>query len=94
MDSKIDGKEFDGIYILRSLLLLEDDMRKAAGYLEDGLFIEYWGVEAAKTINIHNAHDRIRYWLYKADQYAQAWRPSDYLSIIYFWMSKNRKIKR
>lgn len=29
MDAKLVGKDFDGIYILRSLLLLEDDMRKA-----------------------------------------------------------------
>ncbi len=79
MDDKLVGKDFDGIYILRSLLLLEDDMRKAASYLEDKLFIEYWGEEAVKKIDIHNPSDRIKYWLEQADFYAKEWTPSEFL---------------
>jgi hypothetical protein len=79
MDDKLIGKDFDGIYILRSLLLLEDDMRKAAVYLEDKLFQEYWGDDITNKIDIHKPVERIRYWLKQADNYAQAWTPSEYL---------------
>lgn len=79
MEDRLRGLNFDGIYILRALLLLEDDMRKAAEYLEPKLFIEYWGDDIADKININSANDRISYWLAKADHYAQSWKPSDYL---------------
>jgi|GEM_PF-243875 len=79
MDDKLVGKDFDGIYILRSLLLLEDDMRKAATYLEVKLFEEYWGETISDEIDINDPKERIRYWLKKADQNAQSWKPSEYL---------------
>lgn len=79
MDERIAGKDFDGIYILRSLLLLEDDMRKAASYLEDNLFIEYWGETVATKIDIHSPVARIKYWLQQADTYAKEWVPSEFL---------------
>lgn len=78
MDAEIQDKEFDGIYILRSLLLLEDDVRNAADYLDNKLFFEYWGEDAAK-IDLNNPQERIRYWLRKADEYAKEWTPSTYL---------------
>lgn len=79
MDDKIIGKDFDGIYILRSLLLLEDDMRKAAEYLENKLFEEYWGESVSELIDISNPKERIKYWLMRADEFAKSWRPSEYL---------------
>ena len=79
MDEVIQDKEFDGIYILRALLLLEDDMRKAAEYLDSKLFLEYWGDDAARIKDIDNPKSRIRFWLQKADQYAIEWTPSEYL---------------
>lgn len=79
MDDKLIGKDFDGIYILRSLLLLEEDMRKASAYLEEKLFQEYWGDDISKRIKINVPADRIRYWLSRADYYAKEWTPSDYL---------------
>lgn len=79
MDDKLIGKNFDGIYILRSLLLLEEDMRKASTYLEEKLFQEYWGDDISKQIKINVPADRIRYWLSRADYYAKEWTPSDYL---------------
>lgn len=83
MDDKLAGKDFDGIYILRSLLLLEDDMRNAASYLEKKLFQEYWGNEIGRKIDIHDPSARIRYWLHQADYYAKDWTPSEYLFIDY-----------
>ena len=79
MEERLVGQNFDGIYILRSLLLLEDDMRNAATYLDDRLFVEYWGEDIAKTIDIHSPTERIRLWLQRADYYAKEWKPSDYL---------------
>ena len=79
MDDKLIGKSFDGIYILRSLLLLEDDMREAANYLEAKLFQEYWGDEVITAIDINSPLARIRYWLQQADYFAQEWTPSEYL---------------
>ena len=78
-DEKLTGKDFDGIYILRALLLLENDMLKAAADLEDRLFLEYWGDDVAKKIDIHDPRERIRYWLTQADYYAKEWVPSEYL---------------
>jgi len=58
-----------GIYIERALKDIENEMREAFEYLEDALFVEYWGV------NIHR-EDRIKYWLTTADKYAVGWSPS------------------
>lgn len=79
MDAKLEGKDFDGIYILRSLLLLEDEMRNAATYLEDKLFQEYWGDDIDTKIDIHDPSAKIRYWLTQADSFAKEWIPSEYL---------------
>ena len=79
MENRLAGLDFDGIYILRALLHLEDDMRKAAEYLEDKLFIEYWGEDACAGIDIHDPKARIAYWLERADSYAREWKPSEYL---------------
>lgn len=78
-DEQIAGKDFDGIYILRSLLLLEEEMKKAAGYLEDKLFLEYWGEEICDGFDIHDPGTRIKQWLKMADDYAVEWKPSEYL---------------
>lgn len=83
MEDRIRDKDFDGIYILRSLLLLEEDMIQAADYLEDKLFIEYWGEEKCATIKLNDPKERIRYWLEQADEYAKEWKPSEYLFIDY-----------
>ena len=85
MDDKLVGKDFDGIYILRALLLLEDNMIAAANYLEDRLFLEYWGEDIADRIDIHNPKERIKYWLTQADSYAREWVPSEYLFLE--WLS-------
>ncbi len=79
MDELLIGKDFDGLFILRSLLLLENDIRDAASYLDDKLLLEYWGEVVAKRIDIHSPNDRIRYWLSQADYYARTWKPSAYL---------------
>ena len=79
LEDRITGKDFDGIYILRSLLFLEEDMWKAANYLDRKLFIEYWGDDIEANINISDPLQIIRYWLSQADNYAKEWKPSDYL---------------
>lgn len=79
IEDRLVGKDFDGIYILRALLHLEEDMKKAATYLEDKLFLEYWGEDFCNGIDIHDPKTRIRYWLMQADDYAREWKPSDYL---------------
>ena len=62
-----------------ALSLLEDDIRKAAVYLEDALFLEYWGDSVKLKIDIHDPMQRIKYWLQQADLHAKTWKPSDYL---------------
>lgn len=79
IDSLISGQSFNGIYILRALSLLENDMRKAAVYLEDALFIEYWGAEVCSKFDIHDPISRIKTWLHMADSIAVTWKPSDFL---------------
>jgi hypothetical protein len=61
-----------GNYLLRALLDIEVEMKSAARRLEDALFLEYWGISIPPQ-------DRIREWLKRADQYAQTWKPSNYL---------------
>lgn len=61
-----------GIYIMRALKDIEDEMREAAERLENALFAEYWGVL------VRPAH-RIKEWLERADGYAKDWKPSKHL---------------
>lgn len=58
-----------GIYIERSLKLLEEEMIEAALQMDDALFIEYWGRSVEPSA-------RIREWLIEADRYAKGWKPS------------------
>lgn len=61
-----------GIYIQRALLLIEDEMRKAALEMDDAVFIEYWGESVPPN-------KRIERWLEKADSLATNWKPSETL---------------
>ena len=61
-----------GIYIARSLKLIEKEMQEAALNMDDALFVEYWGE------NTQPEH-RIMRWLEKADALAKGWKPSEYL---------------
>lgn len=61
-----------GIYIARSLKLLEEEMKRAAKYMDDGLFVEYWGESVVPD-------QRIKRWLEKADKLAKGWKPSEFL---------------
>lgn len=58
-----------GIYIERALLLLQEEMIKAAKKLPDYLFIEYWKESVPPD-------QRIKRWLQKVDALAKDWRPS------------------
>lgn len=61
-----------GVYIERALILLQDEMRKAAEHMEDELFLEYWGKKVPKG-------QRLLEWLKKADEIAVGWTPSNSL---------------
>lgn len=61
-----------GIYIERALLLIEDEMKKAALEMDDTIFVEYWGESVPPEL-------RIKRWLEKADALAKNWKPSDSL---------------
>lgn len=61
-----------GIYIARSLRLIEDEMRKVALEMDDAIFVEYWGESVPPE-------KRITRWLEKADEVARDWKPSDSL---------------
>lgn len=65
-----------GLYIERSLKMLQDYMVKAALTLPDELFVEYWG-ESVKP------NERIKRWLEKADMIATDWIPSKSLFVNY-----------
>jgi hypothetical protein len=58
-----------GIYIQRALEDIQDEMRNAAKWLEDALFVEYWGESVIPS-------QRIKRWLIKADRVAVGWKPS------------------
>jgi len=58
-----------GVYLERSLKLIESEMLAAFDYLEDTLFDEYWGYIPAEK-------DRVSEWLKLADGYATKWIPS------------------
>lgn len=66
------GNKKGGRYIERALILLENDMRKAALEMDDRIFIEYWGESVPPE-------KRISRWLEKADEYAKDWKPSKVL---------------
>lgn len=68
------GKARGGLYIQRALQDIQQEMRDAAQYLDDALFVEYWG-ESCKPEN------RIQEWLKRADAHAKDWRPSETLFI-------------
>ena len=61
-----------GIYIMRALKLIEDEMRQAAATMDDALFVEYWGESVPPE-------SRISRWLEKADALATEWKPSECL---------------
>ncbi len=61
-----------GTYIQRSLADIDEEMRKAAEYLPDTLFDDYWGESVSKE-------KRIKWWLDRADLYAKDWKPSELL---------------
>jgi len=61
-----------GAYLQRSLQDIENEIREAANYLPDELFIEYWGEDVPK-------HLRITWWLAEADKLAVDWCPSSVL---------------
>jgi hypothetical protein len=63
------GPDRGGIYIMRALQHIENELREAATRLEDALFVEYWGASVPKQ-------DRIREWLRRTDAYADEWVPS------------------
>ncbi len=66
------SQERGGNYIERALKDIESEMYKAFFSLENALFIEYWGEDIPP-------HERIQYWLRKADLYADGWKPSETL---------------
>lgn len=63
------GKARGGNYVERALQGIEKEMEAAAQYLDDALFIEYWG-ERVKP------QHRIDEWLKRADVFAKTWKPS------------------
>jgi hypothetical protein len=69
-----DNDDEGGIYIERALRLLEPKIREAADYLEDALFVEYWGESVPKE-------QRLKKWLEKADALASGWKPSTSLFV-------------
>ena len=71
-----DNDDEGGVYIERSLKLIEPDIIAAAERLEDALFVEYWGESVAPK-------DRLARWLEKADALATEWKPSESLFLEY-----------
>ncbi|MCM1222225.1 MAG: restriction endonuclease, partial [Lachnospiraceae bacterium] len=63
-----------GLYIERALKLIESEMRKVALYMDDALFVEYWGESCLPQ-------HRIKRWLEKADAVADKWIPSKSLFV-------------
>ena len=62
-----------GHYMTRAIADIEAEMREAAQYLEDDLFIEYWEESCPPD-------ERIDRWLQKADEEARgSWVPSEVL---------------
>lgn len=61
-----------GNYIMRMLLLMEDEIELAALRMESSLFLEYWGSDV-------NPDHRLLRWLNMADSFAVDWQPSKVL---------------
>ena len=61
-----------GIYIMRSVMDIEQEMLDAAQRMDDELFVEYWEKSVPPEY-------RIAEWLQRADEYAVGWRPSEVL---------------
>jgi len=68
-----DNDDNGGLYIERSLKLLESAIIQAANTLDDSLFLEYWGESVPK------GRPRLIRWLEKADKIAKGWKPSEVL---------------
>jgi len=68
------GPKRGGNYVKRALQVIEKEMRAAAQYLDDALFVEYWGLSVSPE-------NRIREWLKRADELATTWVPSKELFI-------------
>lgn len=51
---------------------IQDEIRQATQYLEDAVFLEYWGM-------VPEPSKRISEWLRRADSFATDWKPSDEL---------------
>lgn len=66
------GTKRGGIYIQRSLIMIQDEMRTAAADLENALFEEYWGISIPPE-------ERINEWLRRADALCPNWRPSEFM---------------
>ena len=66
------GPKRGGNYVVRALKVIEKEMRAAAQYLDDALFVEYWGVSVPPE-------KRIEKWLKRADKMATTWVPSEEL---------------
>ncbi|EIM7320718.1 restriction endonuclease [Escherichia coli] len=58
--------ERGGVYVLRALEDIENEMYEAFHSLEDALFVEYWGEKIPHE-------KRVEYWLNKADSYMKEW---------------------
>ncbi len=63
------NKARGGNYVERALRDIEPEMRRAAEYLEDRLFEEYWDATIPPA-------QRVAEWLARADEFARDWRPS------------------
>lgn len=61
-----------GLYVARTLKLLESEIRRAALRMDGALFEEYWGIAV-------EPEKRIEEWLRRLDGLARNWKPSEYL---------------
>ncbi len=70
----VTGKITDkgGNYVMKGLRLIEQEILAAADYLDDALFVEYWGESCP-------VDKRISEWLRRADKHAKGWKPSEEL---------------
>jgi len=70
------GPERGGGYVRKALQRVQQQMIDAASYLDDALFVQYWGRSVPPK-------SRIKEWLKLADKYANVganpWKPSDHL---------------
>jgi hypothetical protein len=70
------GPQRGGNYVRKALQKVQQQMIDAAHYLDDALFVQYWGGSVPPN-------ERIREWLRMADEYANVgakpWRPSEHL---------------